>query len=262
MWQATCGVVMRSVRNENGTGGSSPSWTSSPAQSIVVPSSRGGVPVLSRPSAKPARRKVCDRPSDGASPTRPAGIFSCADMNEPAAERCRWSAPRAPPRSRRPSPSTMPPTRPLASSSRSSAAPSRIVEAWRSRQASPHRLGDRACGRPGRAARAPPGPCCGSACGTGCRRGRSRGPSPHRARRSRAPDGPWRGRRSPGCTTSRRSSRDDASAAQCCAPIRAAAAAASQPAWPPPITTTSYVPFTAFMAAECRRRPPGCRGFT
>ena len=53
MWQAICGVVIRSVRNENGGGGSSPGWLSSPAQSIVLPSSRGGVPVLSRPRAKP-----------------------------------------------------------------------------------------------------------------------------------------------------------------------------------------------------------------
>ena len=76
MWQTTCGVVMRSVMKENGGGGSSPGWTSSPAQSIVRPSSRGGVPVLSRPSAKPQRASVRDRPSDGCSPTRPAGIFS------------------------------------------------------------------------------------------------------------------------------------------------------------------------------------------
>ncbi len=76
MWQTICGVVIGPVRNEKGNGGSSPGCTSSPRQSIVRPSSRGGVPVLSRPSAKPARRKVCDRPSDGASPTRPAGIFS------------------------------------------------------------------------------------------------------------------------------------------------------------------------------------------
>ena len=77
MWQTICGVVIRPVRNENGTGGSSPGWTASPRQSIVVPSSRGGVPVLRRPSAKPQRRSVCDSPSAGASPTRPAGIFSC-----------------------------------------------------------------------------------------------------------------------------------------------------------------------------------------
>ena len=65
---------MRSVRTENGSGGSSPGCRSTAAQSIVLPSSRGGVPVLSRPSAKPARSSVRERPSAGASPTRPAGI--------------------------------------------------------------------------------------------------------------------------------------------------------------------------------------------
>jgi len=36
MWQGTCDVVMASVIKENGGGGSSPGWTSSPAQLIVV----------------------------------------------------------------------------------------------------------------------------------------------------------------------------------------------------------------------------------
>ena len=69
-----CRLAIRSVSTENGSGGSSPGCISSAAQSIVVPSSRGGVPVLRRPSAKPARSSVRDRPIDGASPTRPAGI--------------------------------------------------------------------------------------------------------------------------------------------------------------------------------------------
>ena len=81
MWQTTCGVVIRPVRNENGTGGSSPGWTPSPRQSIVVPSSRGGVPVLRRPSEKPQRASVRDSPSAGASPTRPAGIFSFPSLS-------------------------------------------------------------------------------------------------------------------------------------------------------------------------------------
>ena len=54
----------------------SPGWISSAAQSMVRPSSRGGVPVLSRPSAKPSRSRVADKPSAGASPTRPAGVVS------------------------------------------------------------------------------------------------------------------------------------------------------------------------------------------
>ena len=41
---------------------------------MVRPSSRGGVPVFRRPSAKPAARACVDRPIAGASPTRPAGI--------------------------------------------------------------------------------------------------------------------------------------------------------------------------------------------
>mgnify|MGYP003693733235 CR=1 FL=1 len=60
---------------ENGSGGSSPGCISTADQSIVVPSSRGGVPVFSRPSAKPARSKEAESPIAGASPTRPAGQF-------------------------------------------------------------------------------------------------------------------------------------------------------------------------------------------
>jgi hypothetical protein len=43
----------RAVRNENGTGGSSPGCISSDGPIDGRPSSRGGVPVLSRPIAKP-----------------------------------------------------------------------------------------------------------------------------------------------------------------------------------------------------------------
>ena len=50
---AICGVVIFSVRKEKGTGGSSPGCISSAAQSMVRPSRRGGVPVLSRPICKP-----------------------------------------------------------------------------------------------------------------------------------------------------------------------------------------------------------------
>ena len=42
MWQSRWGTAIRSVIKENGTGGSSPGWTSSPLQSMVRPSSRGG----------------------------------------------------------------------------------------------------------------------------------------------------------------------------------------------------------------------------
>src|SRR3954471_4943490 len=70
-----CAVVIRSVITENGSGGSSPGCISTDDQSIVVPSSRGGVPVFNRPSVKPVRSNDFERPSAGASPTRPAGQF-------------------------------------------------------------------------------------------------------------------------------------------------------------------------------------------
>ena len=53
---------------------------------MVRPSSRGGVPVLSRPKAKPRRSRVADSPRAGASPTRPAGVVSVADMDQAAQE--------------------------------------------------------------------------------------------------------------------------------------------------------------------------------
>ncbi len=86
MPHSICGVSMRAVSIENGSGGSSPGCISTAPQSIVVPSSRGGVPVLSRPSAKPSRSSVSDRPTAGASPTRPAGVWLLADMDQAAQE--------------------------------------------------------------------------------------------------------------------------------------------------------------------------------
>ena len=72
--QEICGLSIVPVRAEKGSGGSSPGCISNAPQSIVRPSSRGGVPVLRRPSGKPWRCNVADRPSDGASSMRPAGI--------------------------------------------------------------------------------------------------------------------------------------------------------------------------------------------
>ena len=66
-----CGVVIRSVMTENGSGGSSPGCISTADQSMVVPSSRGGVPVFNRPERKagafeggrkPHRRRLADPP--------------------------------------------------------------------------------------------------------------------------------------------------------------------------------------------------------
>ena len=52
---------MRAVSIENGSGGSSPACISRLCQSMVRPSSRGGVPVFKRPSAKPMLSSVADR---------------------------------------------------------------------------------------------------------------------------------------------------------------------------------------------------------
>ena len=124
MWQATCGVVIRSVRNENGGGGSSPGWISSPAQSIVravEPRRRAGLEPPEREAGarqglrQPARRRLAD----------PAGRdLLLADMNEAVAGRCRSSARRGRRRSDGRRRATTPAARPRSSSSRSSAAPS------------------------------------------------------------------------------------------------------------------------------------------
>ena len=53
---------------------------------MVRPSSRGGVPVFSRPSGKPRRIRVSDSFTAGASPTRPAGIFCSPQWIRPAEE--------------------------------------------------------------------------------------------------------------------------------------------------------------------------------
>ena len=117
--------MMRSVSTENGSGGSSPGCISTADQSMVVPSSRGGVPVLSRPSAKPARSSVRESPTAGASPTRPAGI-----CRSPIWIRPRKNVPvvstTAPARTMRPSASRTPVTR--ASTTRSSTSASITVK--------------------------------------------------------------------------------------------------------------------------------------
>ena len=168
IWQSIWGVSIRAVRKDIGSGGQSPGWRSSAAQSMVRPSSRGGVPVLSRPRAKPSRSRVADSPRAGASPTRPAGVVSVADMDQAAEEGAggqdHGAAARISPVARRHRRrhghrrSSSDP-RPPPAGSRASAAP----------PAGPGRPGDRACGRPGRGGRGRPGPCSGSASGTGCR---------------------------------------------------------------------------------------------
>ena len=123
----------------------------------------------SRSERKAQALKVAERPIAGASPTRPAGQFALADMNQAAQGTCRWSAP--PRRSGKPAAPSLkrtPATRPLRDD-RSSASPSTTVEiggirgsraAWR-----PHK----ACGPPERAVRAPPALAAIQHRGTGCR---------------------------------------------------------------------------------------------
>src|SRR2546422_3043524 len=72
-WQQTCGIGIRSVRNENGGGGSSPGCGVRTEKAMVSRSRRGGVPVLSRPTSKPNSRMQSERCSAASSPARPAG---------------------------------------------------------------------------------------------------------------------------------------------------------------------------------------------
>ena len=57
----------------NGAGVESPSCCCIPVKSIVLPSSRAGVPVCKRPSLNPAFFKDTDSPVEGLSPSLPAG---------------------------------------------------------------------------------------------------------------------------------------------------------------------------------------------
>ena len=72
--QAICGRVIRSVRNENGTGSSSPACISRLAQSIEGPARRAGVPVLRRPIWRPSAAKRSASLTAGGAPKRPAAI--------------------------------------------------------------------------------------------------------------------------------------------------------------------------------------------
>ena len=75
---------IRSVSVLNGSGSASLGSSGKPSQSIVCRSSRGGVPVFNRASGNANRSSVRARPTDAASPTRPAGISLLPDMNNPA----------------------------------------------------------------------------------------------------------------------------------------------------------------------------------
>ena len=68
-----CDAVVFLDRNENNVGSSSPGCISRIDQSIVRPSSRGGVPVLSRPNGRPNPSSRSAILTDGFSPMRPPG---------------------------------------------------------------------------------------------------------------------------------------------------------------------------------------------
>ena len=204
---------------------------------MVRPSSRGGVPVFSRPSANPRRSSVAERP-DGRRLADPAGRdLLLADMDQAAQERAGGQDHGAGRKFAAIGQANAGNARRSRSEDRRPRLRSQSSSAFRGSPPASRRR--KACGRPGRADPAPPGLCGGSARETGCRPGRRPGPSGRPARRFRGPDGPCRARRWPDCRTSRRSSQNRWVTRAVRAPMRAAAAAASQPAWPPPITMTS-----------------------
>ena len=73
MWQGTWSCSMPGEKKENFWGTSSPCWGVVWEKSMVSRSSRGGVPVLSRPTSKPSSRRFSVKPVAGNSPARPAG---------------------------------------------------------------------------------------------------------------------------------------------------------------------------------------------
>ena len=74
------------VSEEKNSGSGSPFWTSSRSQSIVAPSRRGGVPVLSRASANPAASRLL-RQRDRGRVAEAAGRGALvAEMDDPAQE--------------------------------------------------------------------------------------------------------------------------------------------------------------------------------
>ncbi len=85
--QVICGVVIRSVRNENGTGGSSAACCSRPSQSIEALLSRAGVPVLRRPSCSPNPYSRSGQLEGGGLAGAPGGDLLLAEVDQ-AIEEC------------------------------------------------------------------------------------------------------------------------------------------------------------------------------
>ena len=78
----------------NGNGCWSPSCRSRPTKLMVFLSSRAGVPVCRRPSAKPAEARDAESPVEGASPILPAGKRLRPTKNLVRLEKGRlWDAP-------------------------------------------------------------------------------------------------------------------------------------------------------------------------
>ena len=75
IWQAICGVVIEAVRNENGSGGSSPGWTfeDRPVDAAAVQARRRTG--LEATDGKPAPAKASLKPKAAGSPTRPPGVL-------------------------------------------------------------------------------------------------------------------------------------------------------------------------------------------
>ena len=84
--QLICGVAMCPVRNEKGTGVSSPGCISRLAQSIERPSRRAGVPVLRRPRRRSRASSRSDRPLAGSLAMAAGGGLFLAPMDQPAQE--------------------------------------------------------------------------------------------------------------------------------------------------------------------------------
>ena len=79
----SAGAPSRPDRNENGTIGSSPCSAGNREKSMLRRSSRGGVPVLSRPISKPQPRSDSASACVGGSPARPAGRCSSPMCTSP-----------------------------------------------------------------------------------------------------------------------------------------------------------------------------------
>ena len=84
--QWICALVIRWVRNENGVGTSSPGCISRLAQSMEALAKRAGVPVLRRPRRRSSASSRSESLLAGASPWRPAGVFSSPAMDQAAQE--------------------------------------------------------------------------------------------------------------------------------------------------------------------------------